>query len=346
MCIWLDMLGADVVGISLDPLYEGGIFDSSGIGNRMKDYRADIRDLDKVLEIFAAEQPEIVFHLAAQPLVLTSYQNPVETFATNTQGTAHILEAIRLTESVRAGIMITTDKCYENQEWVYGYRETDPMGGHDPYSASKGAAEIVISSFRRSFFGKEDTAAIASARAGNVIGGGDWSDYRLIPDIIRSVERGDLLEIRSPKAVRPWQHVLEPIGGYLQLGERLLEDKTRYADAWNFGPLSNSVRTVAEMVDAFLRFFGKGDWKDVSDPNRPHEAGLLMLDISKAMQQLQWQPVLSFEETVRYTAEWYAQYRNTDALALTQEQIKNYIQLWKSRNASSPELTKSALHPA
>jgi CDP-glucose 4,6-dehydratase len=308
----------------------------------MQDHRGDIRDLDRVLRVFAAEQPEVVFHLAAQPLVLDAYNDPVGTFATNTQGTAHILEAIRHTKSVQAAVLVTTDKCYENKEWVYGYRETDPMGGHDPYSASKGAAELVISSFRRSFFSQENSPAIASARAGNVIGGGDWSEYRLVPDIIRAVESGQTLEIRSPKAIRPWQHVLEPLGGYLMLAERLLQAPRQFAEGWNFGPLPQGVYAVEKIADAFFSYFRErkagmyaetaANWLDVSSPDQAHEAGLLMLDISKAMQRLKWKPVLDFKETVDFTADWYARYAHEDAQELCLEQIKHYQKLWKSRN--------------
>ncbi len=337
LSLWLEQCGALLSGIALDPRTERDVFVLSGIGQRMNDHRADIRDLDAVLHIFRQEKPEIVFHLAAQPLVLPSYEDPVGTFATNTQGTAHILEAIRHTPSVRAAVLITTDKCYENREWVYGYRETDPMGGHDPYSASKGAAELVIAAYRRSFFSKPGSPAIASARAGNVIGGGDWAEYRLVPDIVRAVESGQWLDIRSPRAVRPWQHVLEPLGGYLLLAQRLLEAPERYAEAWNFGPLPHSIRPVRVVCDAFFQYFRQHllsaekhpGWRDVSTPDQPHEAGLLMLDISKAIHRLHWQPVLSFEETVALTAHWYARYRTEPVLALCQEQIQTYRQLCK-----------------
>lgn len=341
LSIWLEMLGARVSGLALDPQTRKDVFVLSGIGERMADHRGDIRDLQTVLEVFATEQPEVVFHLAAQPLVLEAYHDPVGTFATNTQGTAHILEAIRHTPSVQAAVLVTTDKCYENKEWVYGYRETDPMGGHDPYSASKGAAELVISSYRRSFFSKENSPAIASARAGNVIGGGDWSDYRLVPDIIRAIEGGQTLDIRSPKAVRPWQQVIEPLGGYLLLAQKLLEAPQRFAEGWNFGPLPHSVHPVGKIADAFFEYFREREkgirnttahWRDTSDPNQLHEAGLLMLDISKAMQVLGWKPVLNFQETVGFTADWYARYPEGQVLQLCQQQINQYQQLWKLRN--------------
>lgn len=339
LSLWLERLGARLSGIALDPRTERDVFVLSGIGQRMHDYRADIRDLDAVRRIFTLEQPEVVFHLAAQPLVLPGYEDPVGTFATNTQGTVHILEAIRQTPSVRVAVLITTDKCYENREWVYGYRELDPMGGHDPYSASKGAAELAIAAYRRSFFHRPGSPAIASARAGNVIGGGDWAEYRLVPDIVRALESGQPLDIRSPNAVRPWQHVLEPLGGYLLLAQRLLDAPERYAEAWNFGPLPHSIQPVRAVCDAFFRHFrqqnaqlqGHPGWRDISSPNQPHEAGLLMLDISKAIHRLHWQPALTFGEMVALTADWYARYRTEPVLALCQEQIQAYERLWAER---------------
>ncbi|MBK8921248.1 MAG: CDP-glucose 4,6-dehydratase [Saprospirales bacterium] len=345
LSIWLESMGAQVAGLALDPHTERDVFVRSGIGRRMRDHRGDIRDLGAVLRVFTTEQPEIVFHLAAQPLVLDSYRDPAGTFATNTQGTAHVLEAIRQTPSVRAAVMITTDKCYENKEWVYGYRENDPMGGHDPYSASKGAAELVIASYRRSFFSAEHSPAIASARAGNVIGGGDWSAHRLVPDIIRAIESGQPLEIRNPAAVRPWQHVIEPLGGYLLLAQKLLEAPAGYAEGWNFGPLPQSIFPVGKVVEAFFEYFRQqaknpalqqamltAGWLDTSRPNQPHEAGLLMLDISKAIHRLHWKPVLNFQETIGFTAGWYMRQAESDVLNLCQEQIKQYQELWKLRN--------------
>lgn len=334
LAIWLDMLGAEVTGISLDPLQDDGVFNLSHIGRCMKDYRCDIRDLAKVREIFADTQPEVVFHLAAQPLVLEAYARPLETFEVNTMGTAHILEAIRFTPSVQAAVMVTTDKCYENKEWVFGYRESDPMGGHDPYSASKGAAEIVISSYRRSFFSAPGKAAIASARSGNVIGGGDWSDNRLVPDIIRAMQRGQALEIRNPGSTRPWQHVLEPLSGYLLLAARLLADPDKYAGPWNFGPLPTQVYSVRQIVESFHKHLGKGEWRDVSDPGQLHEANLLMLEISKAIHELGWKPVLQFQEMIQMTAAWYAGYAGTNVSEFCRRQINQYRELWRSRNAN------------
>ncbi|MCS6930286.1 MAG: CDP-glucose 4,6-dehydratase [Saprospiraceae bacterium] len=339
LSLWLERLGANLAGLALEPRTERDVFALSGIGQRMRDYRADIRNLTAVLHIFAQEQPEVVFHLAAQPLVLPSYEDPVETFATNTQGTIHILEAIRRTPSVRAAVLITTDKCYENREWLYGYREIDPMGGHDPYSASKGAAELAIAAYRRSFFHRSGSPAVASARAGNVVGGGDWAEYRLVPDIIRAIESGLPLEVRNPNAIRPWQHVLEPLGGYLLLAQRLLEAPERYAEAWNFGPLPHSIQPVYAICNAFFDYFRQNTtqakdhpgWREVSAPSQQHEASLLMLDISKALHRLLWRPVLTFSEMISLTADWYARYRTESVWSLCVEQIQTYEQLWTER---------------
>jgi CDP-glucose 4,6-dehydratase len=330
LTIWLESLGAQVVGYALDPEFEHGIYSISGIKTRIKDYRADILDFEKLYSVFTEEQPEVVFHLAAQALVLESYINPVLTFATNTQGTVHVLEAIRRTASVKSAVMVTTDKCYENQEWVWGYRENDSLGGYDPYSASKGAAEIIISSYRRSFFSTPGSAGIASARAGNVIGGGDESRNRLVPDIIKAV-RNDLdVEIRNPFSIRPWQHVLEPLSGYLQLGLELFDKPVQYAEAWNFGPYNSSNIPVRKLVELIINYAGKGSWKDLSKKEQPHEAGLLMLDISKAMSKLGWKPSLDVEQAIHFTVDWYMKVDKTNALEFTRKQITDYTRIWNS----------------
>lgn len=288
LSIWLHELGAEVVGVALAPYSDKDNFVLSGIGKKMKaDIRADIRDGEKMKQIFAEYQPEIVFHLAAQPLVRLSYEIPVETYEANVMGTIHVMEAIRATESVKVGVMITTDKCYENKEQIWGYRENEPMGGYDPYSSSKGAAEIAISSWRRSFFnpadyGKKHHVALASVRAGNVIGGGDWAKDRIIPDCIRAIEANKTIEIRSPKAIRPWQHVLEPLGGYMLLASKMWKEPTKYCEGWNFGPRTESIANVWDVATKLITNYGKGELKDVSDPNALHEAKLLMLDINKA----------------------------------------------------------------
>lgn len=331
LSIWLEMIGAKVIGYSLDPIQENCIFNMSKIGTKIKDYRGDIRDREKLLKIFETEKPEIVFHLAAQALVLESYKNPVETFEINIQGTVNVLEAIRLTPSVKAAIMVTTDKCYENNEWIWGYRENDPMGGHDPYSASKGAAELVISGYRRSFFNNENKPAIASARAGNVIGGGDWSDNRLVPDIIKAILDNKVIEIRNPSSTRPWQHVLEPLSGYLKLGVALLLNTHKFAEGWNFGPYSHEAHSVKQVVESIIGAAKKGSWNDTSTNSNKHEANLLMLDINKAIQKLDWKPTLSFKEGIYYTVDWYLN-ANNNALEFTKQQIKNFQELWRLKN--------------
>jgi CDP-glucose 4,6-dehydratase len=332
LAIWLDMLGAKVLGYALDPTYEKGIFQSSGIADHIMDYRADIRDRNKLFEFFKKEQPEIVFHLAAQPLVLESYKNPVETFEVNVQGTVNVLEAIRQTTSVKVAVMITTDKCYENKEWLWGYRENEPMGGHDPYSASKGAAELVINAYRRSFFMEDGKTAIASARAGNVIGGGDWSENRLVPDIIKAIMDKKTVEIRNPHAIRPWQHVLDPLCGYLKLGAALVKSPGQFSEAWNFGPFNYNVHPVKDVVEKIISLSGKGEWKDLSLPRQLHEATILMLDITKAVQKLKWQPILNLNESIKLTVDWYKDALGYDTLPFSQNQIKQYLQLWKLRN--------------
>lgn len=334
LSIWLNMLEADVHGYALNPQHDNGIFVASGIAGKINDLRGNIMDLNKLKKVVKDIQPEIVFHLAAQPLVLEGYKFPAETFATNTLGTVNILEAIRLIPSVKAVVIITTDKCYENREWVWGYREDEAMGGHDPYSASKGAAELVISAYRRSFFTGEGKPAIASARAGNVIGGGDWADYRLVPDIFRAIENENPIELRNPNATRPWQHVLEPLSGYLLLGANLLLKPEKFTGAWNFGPYIHDVHNVKTVVEQIIKFAGKGSWKGISSQSQLHEANLLMLDISKAMHLLKWRPCLSFEETMNMTTEWYMNYSKQNVFKLSQSQIETYIEKWKLTNGS------------
>lgn len=331
LSIWLHELGAEVIGIAQAPVSERDNFVLSGIGRKIKaDIRADIHNGERMKEIFQEYQPEIVFHLAAQPLVRLSYEMPVETYHTNVMGTIHILEAIRATESVKVGIMVTTDKCYENKEQIWGYRENEPMGGYDPYSSSKGAAEIAIASWRRSFFNPEHYGkhgkSIASVRAGNVIGGGDWATDRIIPDCIRALEAGRPIEIRSPKAVRPWQHVLEPLSGYMLLAAKMWNKPTRYCEGWNFGPKAESISTVWEVAEKVAESYGSGRLCDLSNPNAPHEARLLMLDINKARFQLGWEPRMDLNRTVTLTVDWYQKYRNEDVYHLCVEQINKYLQ--------------------
>lgn len=332
---WLHRLGAEVVGVSLDPATPRDNYVLSGIGDKIyADLRADIRDRKKMQSIFEEYQPEIVFHLAAQPLVRLSYDIPVETYETNVMGTINMMEAIRHTDSVKAAVMITTDKCYENREQIWGYRENEPMGGYDPYSSSKGAAEIAISSWRRSFFnpadyGKKHHVAIASVRAGNVVGGGDWAKDRIVPDCIRALEAGKAIEIRSPKAIRPWQHVLEPLSGYMLLAVKMLEEPTKYCEGWNFGPRMESVTPVWEVATKIVNSYGTGTLKDCSDPNAPHEANLLMLDITKAHVKLGWQPRTDIDQCCQLTADWYKRYQKEDVYQLCCEQIETFESLQK-----------------
>lgn len=331
LSIWLHELGAEVIGISLDPHTNKDNFVLSGIGNKINaDIRADIRDGQKLKDLFLKYKPEIVFHLAAQPLVRLSYAQPVETYESNVMGTIHVLEAIRATKSVKVGVMITTDKCYENKEQLQGYKETDPFGGYDPYSSSKGACEIAIQSWRRSFFnpddyGKTHTVSIASVRAGNVIGGGDWAKDRIIPDCIRALESGNVIDIRSPKAVRPWEHVLEPLSGYMLLAQKMWENPTEYCEGWNFGPEDDSVSTVWEVASELIHNFGYGELKDSSDSDSVHEANLLMLNINKAKNRLGWQPRLNMKQCISLVADWYKRYREEDVYKLCVEEINHFI---------------------
>ncbi len=329
LSIWLNKLGAKVIGFALDPVNENDNFVLSGISKSIKDIRGDIRDKEKLAEVFEEEKPEIVFHLAAQALVIDGYNDPIATYEINTMGTANILECVRLCKSVHTAIFITTDKVYENKEWIWPYREDEPMGGYDPYSSSKGAAELIIASYRNSYFSldnySEHKKSIASVRAGNVIGGGDWAANRIVPDCIRALEINEPIEIRSPKSVRPWQHVLEPIGGYLQLGYYMMKQPVKYNEAWNFGPEVDNLIDVGTLVDKIIEIYGEGSWKDLSVPNTLHEAKLLALDINKVKKNLDWKPVLNFHETIRFTVNWYKNYRNGNVLDICNQQINEFI---------------------
>ena len=330
LSIWLHELGAEVIGVALEPFSERDNYVLSGINSKINaDIRADIRDGKHMKEIFAEYQPEVVFHLAAQPLVRLSYDIPVETYETNVMGTINVMEAMRCTESVKVGVMITTDKCYENKEQIWGYRENEPMGGYDPYSSSKGAAEIAISSWRRSFFNPKDYEkhgkSIASVRAGNVIGGGDWALDRIIPDCIKALEAGKDIDIRSPKSVRPWQHVLEPLSGYMLLAQKMWNEPTKYCEGWNFGPRSESITPVWDVATMVIENYGSGKLNDLSDPNALHEAKLLMLDISKAKFQLGWEPRMNISQCIALVVDWYKRYKNEDVYNLCVEQINTYL---------------------
>lgn len=334
MAEWLLSMGAEVVGISLEPP-DASFFDQLALKNRMEHHIQDIRDVARVAELVKAAQPDLVFHLAAQPLVRYSYDHPIETFDTNVMGSVHVLDALRQLEKPCDAVIITTDKCYENKETARPYTEDAPMGGFDPYSASKGACELVVSSYRRSFFHPDDygikhQVSLASARAGNVIGGGDWAPDRIVPDCIRTLAKGEPISVRSPQATRPWQHVLEPLGGYLVLGQKLSEDKAsnvwkEVCSGYNFGPDPESNRSVKELVEEVLKSW-PGSWDDQSDPNAVHEAGLLNLSIDKASRLLDWKPVWDFSSAIFETVRWYrgVLVQGEDALETTQAQIAEY----------------------
>lgn len=324
LCWWLHRLGAKVYGIALPPNTSPNLFQAAGLENVIDHQDIDIRDLPSLKKRIQEINPDFLFHLAAQPIVRESYRDPVYTFSTNVMGTAHVIEALRSNENPCAAVMITSDKCYENVEWIYSYREIDSMGGYDPYSASKGCSELVISSYRRSFFQDDkSTVHIASARAGNVIGPGDWADDRILPDIIQALQQNRPVGVRNPGAVRPWQHVLEPLSGYLWLGAKLRDDNGRdYAEAWNFGPAHDETRTVRELVEEAVRIWGKGRWEDLSDGRQHHEANLLRLSIDKASQKLYWKPVWDFPATVSRTIEGY---RTILANLDNQQTIRNVL---------------------
>lgn len=329
LALWLQHLGADVTGYALDPPTEPSLFHKADVAACMRSAIGDVRDAATLNSIMQSAQPEIVFHLAAQPLVRHSYTDPVGTYEINVLGTIHLLEAVRKAPSVRAVVVITTDKCYENKEWIWPYRETDPLGGYDPYSSSKACAEIVTSSWRNSFFNPEKYAehkvAVASARAGNVIGGGDWASDRLIADIVRAFSNGKTLEIRNPAATRPWQHVLEPLRGYLTLAEKLYADGPRYASAWNFGPRYTDAQPVEWIVRYLSAKWGSAaQWK-IDAHEHVHEAQMLKLDWSKAHAALGWEPVFSLPEALDYTFDWYhRESAGSRARELCLEQIVSY----------------------
>lgn len=321
LCMWLQALGAEVTGVALDPSTEPSHWDLLKL--TINDHRVDIRDEAAVRRVFAAEKPEIVFHLAAQPLVRRSYREPVTTWSTNVMGTVHVLEAVRHTPEVHAVVAVTSDKCYANREWPWAYREADRLGGHDPYSASKAATELVAASYRAALLQHPSAPLLATARGGNVIGGGDWSEDRLVPDLARSVTAGEELVIRSPRATRPWQHVLDLLSGYLLLGQRLLARDTTCADAWNFGPDEAGNRTVEQVLSHLARTWPQLRWQVTSSP-QPHEAGLLHLDSAKARMHLGWRPVWDLDKTLLHTATWYRELIETGAVS-SADQLGSYL---------------------
>ena len=320
LALWLKYLGAKITGLALTPDSIPSHWDLLSLD--IDDRRADVRDFKAVSDTVNFSSPEIVFHLAAQPLVRRSYKDPLETWSTNVIGTANILEACRQKSGVRAIVIVTTDKCYENQEKELGYREEDRLGGRDPYSASKASAELVVSSYRDSFFDHKAGPLLASARAGNVIGGGDWSEDRLIPDLVRTIDKEEILKVRYPKATRPWQHVLEPLSGYLYLGQKLFEGKKEFAEAWNFGPGGSGNLTVEMILSRLKEQWSSVNWQVIDSPQL-HEEKLLHLNSNKAFQRLNWEPVWSFQEGLSATVEWYKANLDRNAV-LSLDQLQDY----------------------
>ena len=339
LSLWLKQLGAEVYGISKDIPSKPSLFEITKMESFVNHIFADIRDLDKIKELIHKIEPEFIFHLAAQPIVKLSYDNPIDTMHSNIMGTANILESLRTADFECSAIMITSDKCYENVEWEWGYKETDHLGGKDPYSASKGAAEIVIKSYFESFF-KDPSSKIriTSVRAGNVIGGADWAANRLVPDMFRAWSLGETVTIRSPHSTRPWQHVLEPLSGYLKCGQELNLKKEYNGYAYNFGPNSDQNKTVLELLEEISKYWeiqGTADMYKIEENNFFHEAGLLKLNCDRALQHFNWKPTLHFDETVAFTASWYNNYYNNTAIKIldfTNEQIIEYVKKAKNRN--------------
>ncbi|QIN62846.1 CDP-glucose 4,6-dehydratase [Caballeronia sp. SBC1] len=332
LTLWLQALGARVTGFALAPDTTPNLFTLGRVDDGIESIIGDIRDRALLAEAMKAASPDIVIHMAAQPLVRESYVTPVETYETNVMGTVHVLDAIRQVPGVRSVVVVTTDKCYENREWEWGYRENEAMGGYDPYSSSKGCAELVTSAYRNSFFNPATYAkhgvAMASGRAGNVIGGGDWAADRLIPDIMRAISRGETVNIRNPHAIRPWQHVLEPLSGYLILAERLYTDGPRFADAWNFGPNDSDAQPVQAIVERLTSQWGDGARWSLDGGEHPHEATFLKLDCSKARARLGWRPRWDLNHTLDSIVAWYkAAARNEDVKAVTLAQIDQYTQI-------------------
>ena len=344
LSLWFTRLGAKVIGYSLEPPTEPNLFESIGLEDKITHIIGDVRDEKHLISAFEKYQPEFIFHLAAQAIVRRSYYEPKLTYETNVMGTVNVLEAVRRIKSVRVCIIVTSDKCYENREWVYGYRETDPLGGYDPYSSSKGCAELVTAAYRKSFFNPKDygethNVALSSVRAGNVIGGGDWGEDRIIPDCMGALSKGETIVIRNPSAIRPWQYVLEPLSGYLLLGTLMYKDGTRYGDAWNFGPNDESIITVEELVKLVIKHWGSGSYT-IDTSTHPHEAGFLKLDISKARSLLGWRPIYDVHEAVERTINWYKNFYNGigELYENTVKEIREYA------NRMSDEYEKHTKH--
>lgn len=333
LSIWLNHLGADVTGFSNAINTDQDNFVLSNVSDKIVDVRGDIRNPKQISDALQAAQPEIVFHLAAQPLVRDSYENPGTTYMTNVIGTLNLLEAIRSCDSVRSVVIVTTDKCYKNNEWVWGYRENDELGGYDPYSSSKACCEMLVDSYRKSFFSLDVNqndickTGIATARAGNVIGGGDWSKDRIIPDCMRSLMAGKPIQIRNPHATRPWQHVLEPLGGYLILAMKLFNNPKEYSEAFNFGPQSESIVEARHVINKMTGYIGEIHCENLADKNSVHEANLLNLDISKATNKLGWHPIWNIDEAINKTADWYKNFKHANVYDMCINQINEYQEL-------------------
>jgi CDP-glucose 4,6-dehydratase len=332
LSLWLQLVGADAVGYALEPPTDPAMFTLASVADGMVSILGDIRDVERLRRAIAGSQPEIVFHMAAQPLVRESYKDPITTYATNVMGMVHLLESARHAGSVRAVVCITSDKCYENREQLWGYRENEAMGGYDPYSSSKGCAEIVAAAYRRSFFNPsqyaEHRTAIATARAGNVMGGGDWAKDRLVPDILRSLVQGETVILRNPQATRPWQHVLEPLSGYLTLAERLFENGPGYSEGWNFGPFDSGMKPVSWVVERLVSLWGSDiAWKQ-EEAYQPHEDNYLTLDCAKARRWLQWEPLLDITTALRWTVEWIKSWQaGADMRRVSESQVGRFMEL-------------------
>lgn len=316
LSLWLQSMGAIVKGYALEPSTNPSLFFEANVGDNMESQIGDIRNIEILKKSMTAFNPEILIHMAAQPLVRLSYVEPVETYAINVMGTVNVLESARSCKNLKAIVSVTTDKCYENKEWEWGYRENEPMGGNDPYSNSKGCAELVTSAYRHSFFSSADTASIATARAGNVIGGGDWAKDRLIPDILRAFEKSEPVVVRNPLSTRPWQHVLEPLSGYLVLAQQLFEEGNEFAEAWNFGPKDEDCKPVNWILDKMIANWGSSACWVLDKNNNPHEAGFLKLDCSKAAQKLKWNSIWDLEFTLKEIIEWNKKFMKKEDLKL------------------------------
>ncbi len=336
LSIWLNELGAKVFGYSLEPPSQPNIYESCGLQSRVEELRADVQDYDTLKKYISEVKPDVVFHLAAQALVRYSYDVPQLTLRTNVLGTLNILEAVKESDSVKSLVIVTSDKCYENHEQVWGYKESDPLGGEDPYSASKAAAEIVFRSYLKSFFLQRENLGAASVRAGNVIGGGDWAKDRIVPDAIRSLSKSELIQIRNPTAIRPWQHVLEPLSGYLWLAARASDDPAGFSGAWNFGPSDNSAKCVRDLVEAIIGKWKSGGFEIMPQEGKKlHEAGWLRLTCDKAHVMLPWSAILSFDENMKLTVDWYKKYHESPDQNLyhyTVHQIRQYTELAQKRD--------------